>query len=247
MVEGVEVLERPPAARATMITSTIAVDPPDRGRDLELGAVALDGGRREDELDRKPAAEHVHDVVQHRARRRGHDPHPHRVAGQAPLPELLEAALGPELAAPALDLQVLLADAGELGAAHVELVPSAGRVVADRAERDHGLPVLELVPEPVRVAPPDHAGDHGGLAVALLREREVAVARGMAVVVRDLAPDEALDQALVEQEVVDDRRELADPEDVAAPGLRRGLLRFGNRAPLRREEIPLGPIHGSSL
>ena len=38
------------------------------------------------------------------------------------------------------------------------------------------------------------------------------------MVVRDLAPDEALDQALVEQEVVDDRRELADPEHVAARG-----------------------------
>ena len=132
-------------------------------------------------------------------------------AGKFPLALRSKQAQCCKFLLPLLDQQVLLPEAGLLHLFDLQLVGPVGGIQRDRPGDDNFHALLRGEREPVGIRPPHHAlDDRRGAAPAFLREREVAVAPAMVLVVGHLAPDPDVLQPGIVEEFLDDCRELGD-------------------------------------
>ena len=161
MVEGEEIFETS-ASPSDDDHIDPAVDPLQGLHDLEVGLVALHRGRRDHDLEGKPACDDVPDVLEDGPSFRGHHADSFRKAGQLLLSRCLKKPLGSEHGLPFLDEEVLLSLSRVAEIPDIELVAPLGCIVADRTERNDIDAVPELESEPLGIGPPHHALDEGG-------------------------------------------------------------------------------------
>ena len=117
-VEAPQILQRPAAARHDdhigarhRATRHNRVEPPDRRRHLGRTGGALHRHRPDQHMARKPVAQPVQDIADHRTRRRSDDPDHRRQIGDRLFPCRIEQPLGSQRRAPPLQHRHQRADA----------------------------------------------------------------------------------------------------------------------------------------
>ena len=210
LVEGPQVLD---GAAAAADDEDLDTGPAAQGLDalddLGRGALALDAGRVDDDVEPGVAAlEDAQDIADGRPRRRGHDADRPRPERQLALAGLVEQALGPELLLELLEAELEGALALGLDLVDVELVVAAGLEDADLAPADDLEAVLEVEGDLAGGRLPQDGLDDAFLVL----EAEEDVAGGGLLVAGDLALDPDLGDGDLEGRL-DDLGDLGDRVD----------------------------------
>ena len=187
VVERPQVLERAaPPSHDDHVDAAERVELADALGHLGGGAVALDAGRRQHDVDLAEAlADDPQHVADGGAAGRGHDADLAREPRQRALAARVEEALGRQPLLELLEGQLQGAEATRLQQLDHQLVLAALRVDLDGAERHHVQAVGRLEAD----APHAVAKEHRAQLRRLVLEREVRVARAVHLEVGDLALD----------------------------------------------------------